>query len=72
MVKKPYVVSYSKRHLELRNMNNFQYVFELVEFFLIDVSIVNFLLPFIFYFFLTKFNLLLFIVKKIYFILNLI
>ena len=46
VIKKPYVVSYSKRHLELRNINDFQSVFEFVEFFFVDVLIVNFLLPF--------------------------
>ena len=46
MAKKPYVVSYSKKHLELRNKNDFQFVFELVEFFLAIVLIVNFLLSF--------------------------
>ena len=43
---KPYVVSYSKRHLELRNINYFQFVFDLVEFVLVDVLIVHFLMPF--------------------------
>ena len=46
MVEKPYVVFYSKKHLELRNISNFQYVFELVEFCLVIVLIVNFLLSF--------------------------
>ena len=46
MVKKPYVVSYSKKHLKLRNINDFQSVFELVEFLLVIVFIVNFFLSF--------------------------
>ena len=46
MVEKPYVVSYFKKHLELGNISNFQFVFELVELCLVIVLIVNFLLSF--------------------------
>ena len=44
MTKKPYVVSYSKKHLELKNIMYFLFVFELVEFFLGFVLTINFLL----------------------------
>ena len=46
MAKKPYVVYYFKKHLELRSINDFQYVFKLVEFFIVIVWIVNFFLSF--------------------------
>ena len=44
MAKKPYVVSYSKKHLELRNINYFLFAFKLVEFFLGFVLTLNFLI----------------------------
>ena len=45
MVKKLYVVSYSKKHLEWRNINYFQFVFVFAESFLV-VFISSFLLSF--------------------------
>ena len=44
MAKKPYVISYSKRHLGLRTINYFLFAFELAEFFLGFVLTLNFLL----------------------------
>ena len=46
MVKILYVVSYSKKHLEWRNINDFQFVFGSAESFLVGVLISSFLLSF--------------------------
>ena len=46
MVKKPYVVSYPKKHLEWRNINDLQFVFGSAESFLVGVLISSFLVSF--------------------------
>ena len=46
MVKKPYVVFYSKKHLELRNINDFKFVFVFAKSFLVIVLISSFLMSF--------------------------
>ena len=46
MVKKPYNVSYSKKHLEWRNINDFQFVYVFAESFLVVVLISSFLISF--------------------------
>ena len=44
MVKKQYIASYSKKHLELRSIIDFLFVLEFAGFFFVFVFIVNFLL----------------------------
>ena len=71
MVKKSYASFGSKKYLKLRNINDFLFVFEFTGLFLVFVQNIFFYFL-ILNLFLKKFDMLFFMLNKIYFILDLI